>query len=200
MSYIDENKKKKSKLKWVILFLIVTFIFGTTMRVIKSNETGKSVTKDVVTKDVAIGVIIDANQFSRITPEELISIMGKTSDIDKWNYTSPNGQVYKATTYTYNNGVCYEFIVIDNSVVRFTFHSEKYNGVNGKSIKFNDTNDLLPMFAIATSNSIKKVADTGVALRYHLVSDKIAEFWVVDIDKANKSFDTVKVTYNLNYF
>ena len=159
-----------------------------------------STTKESTYKDVVTEVIIGANQFSRITPEDLISIMGKTSDIDKWNYTSPNGQVYEATTYTYNNGVCYEFIVIDNSVVRFTFHSEKYNGVNGKSIKFNDTNDLLPMFGITPSNSIKKVADTGVALKYHLVSDKIAEFWVVDIDKANKSFDTAKITYNLNYF
>ena len=151
-------------------------------------------------ESVATDVIVDANQFSRITPEKLFSIMGSPSSTDKWNYKSLNGTTYDAITYTFDKKVCYEFLVIDNSVVRFTFNSEKYNDSNGKSIKFNDQNDLLLMFGITPSNDIKKIADTGSSLRYQLVSDKITEFWVVDIDKENKSFDTVKITYNLNYF
>ena len=157
-------------------------------------------TKESVATSVTPNVIIDANQFSRITPEKLFSIIGNPSDTDKWNYKSSNGTTYKATTYTYDKKVCYEFLVIDNTVVRFTFNSEKYNDPNGKSVKFNDKNDLLPMFGITPSSEIKNISDTGVALRYQLVSDKIADFWVVGIDKENKSFDTVKITYNLNYF
>lgn len=45
---------------------------------------------------------------------------------------------------------------------------------------------------------MKKIADTDSTIRYQLVSDKIADFWVIDIE--NKTFNSVKITYNLNYF
>lgn len=180
------------KLTYLIALALIFMLVGC-----GSTATSKN---SVVATPVATNAIIDANQFSSITPENLISIMGTPSSIDKWDYKSPNGTTYKAITYSYNKKVCYEFLVIDNSVVRFNFNSEKFNDNNGKSIKFNDKKELLPMFGITPSSDIKNISDTGVALRYQLVSDKIADFWVVDIDKENKSFDTVKITYNLNYF
>jgi hypothetical protein len=84
-----------------------------------------------------------------------------------------------------------EFMLIDNSVIRLTYYS-------GNKEQFNNERDIFKMFNIVLSSNMKKVSDTGVALRYQMISDKIADIWITGIDK--KTFDVVKVTYNLKYF
>ncbi len=114
--------------------------------------------------------------------------MGKPSNIEDWNFKSTNSKTYPAKTYSYDDGTHYEFMVIDNAVVQFTYNSEKYNNLHDESTKFTNMEDILSMFGITPSKNMKIEADTGVALRYSLLSDTIAEFWVVGINKTQKTF------------
>lgn len=56
------------------------------------------------------------------------------------------------------------------------------------------------MFGIEPTKRIKKIADTGVTYKFSPVSDKIAEFDIFNLDENDKTFDTIYITYNLNYF
>lgn len=169
--------------KILILLVLIVIIFAVL------GCSSAKVSKDTSEAESSVNQLINATQFSRISPDELINIMGKAEKIDQWTFQSPNGQKYAAKTYEYNKGN-YEFLVIDNTVVRFTFY--------GEGQTFQSEKDLFKLFGIITRNDMKKVADTGSALRYQSVSDKIGEFYVLLSDK-NK-IDTVKVTYNLNCF
>lgn len=134
--------------------------------------------------------IIDVTQFFRISPEKLIEVMGKPKEINEWNYNSANGNTYAATSYYYDNtlGKC-EFLIIDNKVVRLNIIKE---------MQFKNEKDILRMFGITITDNIKKVADTGYALRYSPVSDKVAEVCISNIN--GKKFDDIKITYDLRYF
>lgn len=186
-------KKKKGCLVTVLIVIgLFSFglIFGIT-QIIKNPEK-YTTSSNTVSK---VDMIIDVTQFSRITEDELIKIMGKPSDIEKWNYKISETRQYPTITYTYNkNKMTYEFIIIEGKVVRFTINSED------AKIPFKNNQEVFPMFGITPSDNLKKIVDTGYAFRYHLVSDKIAEVLVLDIDKENKSFGIIKFTYNLNYF
>lgn len=138
---------------------------------------------------VEVTEIMDANKFSRITAEELVKAMGDPESIEDWNYKF-GSKTYPAKTYIYDSGKI-EFMLIDNSVIRLTYYS-------GNKEQFNNERDIFKMFNIVLSSNMKKVSDTGVALRYQMISDKIADIWITGIDK--KTFDVVKVTYNLKYF
>lgn len=176
-----------------ILTILLTFVLALgLMSCGKSSSNSQSST-------VAVEKIIDVNQFARITSEDLKKIMGEPENIEDWNFDSSNGKSYPTKTYTYKNGE-FEFMIIDNSVVRMNIHSEKYNKTDGKSITFNDEKSLFSILGIEPSSNVKKVDDTGAALKYQLVSDKVAEVWVAIMDKKAKTMDEIKITYNLNYF
>jgi len=138
-----------------------------------------------VTTEISASVapIIDATQFSRISSEELKSILGEPESADEWTY-----ETYPTTTYTYNSGND-EFMIIDDAVVRFTHYGKTAYKSNG---------EIFTLFGITPSEETVKAADTGVVLRYRLVSDKIADVWILDIEE--KTFDIIKITYNLKYF
>lgn len=146
-----------------------------------------------------IGILVDVNQFARITPETLVSTMGEPDTKENWNYQTSKG-TFPVTTYFYGAGE-YEFLVIDNSVVRMTIHSAKYNNKDAKSIKFTTEASILDMLNINSNDErIKKTVDTGAALRFSPVSDNVADVWCSLMDKENKTIDEIKITYNLNYF
>lgn len=141
--------------------------------------------------------LVDVNQFSRISSEELIEIMGEPKRKDEWNNTTDRGK-FLITIYLYDD---YEFFIADNSVVRMNIFSEQYNNIDGKGIEFSSEENIFQMLNIPVDyNRIKKVADTGYALRYSPVSDKVAEVWCPTIDKEKNTIDHIKVTFNLNYF
>lgn len=138
----------------------------------------------VITEATAVVIpIIDATQFSRISSEELKSVLGEPESIDEWTYEG-----YPTTTYTYNSGTD-EFMVVDNTVVRFTHYGRT---------AYDAESDIFHLFGITPGKGTAKVADTGATLRYHMVSDKIAEVWILGIE--DKTFDIIKITYNLKYF
>jgi len=178
------NKKKGCLLPVFIIIGLFTFglIFGIS-KIVSNQEEYSNVNKE----QSKVSMLIDANKFSRISPDELKKILGEPSNIEKWNNKTSKGNI-PMITYTYENGK-YEFLIADNHVVRFNYYGKQ---------SFNNKNDLFTLFGITPSSNMKKITDTGSAIRYQLVSDKIADFWVIDIE--NKTFNSVKITYNLNYF
>lgn len=134
-------------------------------------------------------VVFDTMKFSNITPEQLIEIMGKPESIDKWTYKGPQGN-FPAKSYLYGDSK-FEFLVIDNAVVRLTYNAD---------INYRSKSDILPMFGITDTSIMTKVADTGVALRYNSSSDHISDFWVYSMDDGANLIKGLKVTYNPKYF
>lgn len=136
-----------------------------------------------------VETVIDVTQYFRINPEKLIELLGKPKEIEEIKFDSPNGNTYPMTIYYYDTIGESEFVIIDNAVVRLNIYKE---------MQYNSERDIFKMLGITTSDSTKKIADTGVALRYSPVSDNVADLWITNI--SDKKFDTIKVTYDLRYF
>lgn len=134
-------------------------------------------------------VMIDATQFSRVSPDELINIMGTPESIEEWKYTVSDTRSYDATTYYYNKDQ-YEFLIIDNMVVRFTFNGEK---VDHNEFEFTD---MVRMFGIKIESDLIKVADNSTTRRYKNISDKVVDFWVTYLSDST----VYKITYDNDYF
>lgn len=60
--------------------------------------------------------------------------------------------------------------------------------------------NVFKMFNITVKDSARKVVDTGVTYKFSPVSDTVAEFEVYNFDSEKHTFDSVYITYNLNYF
>lgn len=178
----DSRRKGKITL-YLFMSSIVLLVAGI---IVNANEP-KPVT-DRVVNTKAENTIIDATKFSRISPEELIKLMGEPESKEEVDYKLSETRSYDATYYIYEDSK-YEFIVIDNEVVRFTY--------NGDHRDKNDNDEaLFDSFKISPGPNVKKVADTPSATRFQMVNDKISDFWVSFWDD-----NTVyKVTYNMNYF
>lgn len=172
-------KKKK-----IILLSIATLIFTLTLCGCNGGTTEKS-------------QIIDANKYSGITSEELVKEMGEPEKIDEWNNTKSDGTKYPVKTYIYNSNK-YEFLVADNKVIRLSVYSDKYMTGEGEDFNLNSKEDIFPMLGIEPSDNLTNVVDNNVALRYQMVSDKIADVWLPEVK--DKSFSMVKITYDLRYF
>ncbi len=74
----------------------------------------------------------------------------------------------------------------------------QYWGYDDSIMKFEEKDDIFPLFGIEYNNQIKKVADTNFALRYSPVSDKIEDVWIQEIE--DKTFGIAKFTYDPSYF
>lgn len=93
-----------------------------------SDDAGMHESTVITEATDAVIPIIDTTQFSRISSEELKSILGEPESIDEWTYEG-----YPTTTYTYNSGND-EFMIIDDAVVRFTHYGKTVYNSNGEDI------------------------------------------------------------------
>jgi hypothetical protein len=176
-------------IKRIILFLAMVLCLSFLTACSSTQNASKSSEK-----------LIDVNQFSRISSSELKQIMGEPEKIEGYAWNNPKTkEKISGQLYIYQNNK-YDFILFDDKVVRMNIYSDKYNDKNKKGIAFTDEKSLFAMFGITPSKDIQKVADTGFVLRYQKISDKVADVWISDIDKENKTFNNAKITYNLNYF
>jgi hypothetical protein len=143
-----------------------------------------------------ISTIIDAAQFSRITPDELVAKLGEPKGTydDKW--TNPgDGKEYALKTYDYDvDGYYTEFLVIENAVVRMNIYASD-NDKNQFTV--NNNKDVLSLLGIEPRESLIVVEDNSAAARYSSVSDKVGDVWAM-LDE--KKVGILKVTFNLNYF
>lgn len=142
-----------------------------------------------------VDIILDASSFSKIKVEELTSKMGEADGIEDWNNKTQKGE-FQMKIYTYNKeGYYVEFITFEDSVVKlrcFANEPWKYEGEN-KDVIFS-------MFGVTPGENAKKSVDTGVTYKFSPVSDKVAEFEIYNLDDKAKTFDTVYIAFNLNYF
>jgi hypothetical protein len=143
-----------------------------------------------------INTIIDAAQFSRITPEELVTKLGEPKGTNDEKWTNPgDGKEYPMKTYDYDiDGYYTEFLVIENAVVRMNIYASD-NEKNQFTV--NKNKDVLSLLGIEPRESLIVVEDNNAAARYSSVSDKVGEVWAMFDEK---KVDILKVTFNLNYF
>lgn len=178
------DTRRKGKLT---LYLFTSSVVLLVTGLIVNGNESKPVT-EMVDNSKEENTIIDATKFSRISPEELIKLMGEPESKEEVEYKLSETRSYDATYYIYEDSK-YEFMVIDNEVVRFTYNGE-YREKN------NNDDELFEIFKISPGPNVKKVADTPIAIRFQMVNEKIADYWVAFWDESTM----YKVTYNMNYF
>lgn len=179
------NKKKglwKKIIKGILIFYVIILGFMLINSILYPNSD----------ESKEVQVIFNASEYSRISTDELISKMGEPKSVEDWNNETSKG-TFQMQIYTYEkDGIYYEFITADNAVVKVHFFGEwAYD---------KDKKDMPAMFGVEKSDRTKKTVDNGITYKLSPVSDKVAEFEVYNINKDEKTFDTVYVTYNLKYF
>lgn len=178
-------------MKKVALIFILIFVgalcFGIS-RVMQNPEKYKK-------QDKEISAILDCSKFSRISTNELKTELGEPKRIDSWNNQNSKG-TFPMEIYTYDFNDFYgEFIIYENQIVKLRLFSNSKWEVEGSN-----ADNIFAMFGIVPGENAKKTVDTGITYKFSPVSDKVAEIEFYNYEKKNKSFDTVYVTYNLNYF
>ncbi len=142
-----------------------------------------------------IPVVLDCSKFSRISTDELKTELGEPERTEDWNNQTSKGD-FQMQILTYDfEGFYGEFILYENTVVKLRLFSESQWQVEGSN-----SDNIFAMFGIVPSENAKQTVNTGVTHKFSPVSDKVAEVEFYNYDKESKTFDTVYVTYNLNYF
>ena len=146
-------------------------------------------------REEQIPVILDCSKFSRISADELKNELGEPKEIDDWNNQTSKGE-FQMQIFTYNfEGFYGEFILYENTVVKLHLFSESQWKVEGSN-----SDNIFAMFGISPGENAKETVNTGTTHKFSPVSDKVAEVEFYNYDKESKSFDTVYITYNMNYF
>lgn len=188
--YHKEGKVRfmKKVIKLVVLAIVVIFV----IMVVK--DISKNPIQKKETSSEEIQVILDADAYSRISSEQLIELLGEPKSTEDWNNENSKG-TFQMQLYTYDlDGMYTEFILYEDAVVKIRcFATEPWE------IK-KDFDNVFKMFNITIKDSARKVVDTGVTYKFSPVSDTVAEFEVYNFDSEKHTFDSVYITYNLNYF
>ena len=179
-------KKKKTGIVWgVILLGILCFGIFINMYTSKSYQM----------QEEPVEVILDTSKFSRISLQELKNELGEPKLVEDWNNQTSKGD-FPMQIYGYDLSDSYaEFILYEDSVVKLHLFAGTPWEVKGSN-----PDNIFAMFGIEPDERAKKTVDTGVTYKFSPVSDKVAEVEVYNYDKEAKTFDTLYVTYNLNYF
>ncbi len=144
-------------------------------------------------------LIDDVTQYSRITEDELKAIKGEPATIEPWSIQTKYGKI-PAKILTYDaDKAHYEFVIIDNSVVRATLYSYQYWVGTDIPFTYNEIEDIKEMFNIIPGE-YARTKDNNINYIISPVNNKIAEVRIVGLDKENKAFDLIKFTYDQRYF
>lgn len=196
LDLLNSNVKQKKNglgcLATIITFIILISIIIVISGAIKDND----YSSDVPQQDT----IIDATQFANISAEELTSIMGEPSAIDEFSQEI-EGYTFPVQRYSYEDGL-YEFLIIENKVVRLTVNSPHYWTGEGDYFYYNSnkSSTVFDPFEITPSDNMVRIANTGYALRYQLVTDNIDEFYVTECNTEENTFGSARITYDQLYF
>ena len=118
-------------------------------------------------------IIIDVNQYSYITKDELIQKLGEPIKIID-------------EIYTYNE---MEFTIKKDVVVGFKY-------LPNNSIKYNLQNDVFAMFGINYDKTkMKNTVANGSTYKFQDVSENIYEVEVYGLNKTEKTFDMIFIKY-----
>lgn len=173
-----QKKKKKPGCLIVVIILFIIAAIGTLVN--QSTTSNK--------------LIVDMTQFSRLSYDQLSQVMGGPGVQDEYGVplTTVSGRSVNGAIFYYPEQKL-EFIVADGQVIRATYTSEE------SPVEYSSPEDIMSMFGISPNSNAKVTADTPVAYRVSPVNDKVADFWVPLMDSSSKTFEMVKVTYNVNY-
>lgn len=173
------------------LFIVVIFIGALAFGISRIAQNPEQYQK----KDNEVSVVLDCSKFSRISTEELKSELGEPRNIENWTNKTAKGE-FPLQIYTYDfNGFYGEFILHEDTVVKLRLFSDSEWKIEG-----NKFDNIFTMFGIVPGENARKTVETGVTYKFSPVSDKVAQVEIYNYDKENRTFDTVYVTYNLNYF
>ncbi|GKU79855.1 hypothetical protein [Paenibacillus sp. L3-i20] len=166
------------------LIFFISFIVSVAIEPAPETANNKDITQSAE-KASKVNVIINASQFSGITLTELKDIMGTPESVKGWNFKAPS-RTYEATDVTYENNK-FEFIIIDNKVVRLTYY--------GSTDEYSNDQQIPELFGIKMTPGMS-VNSNGGSIRFGSIDDKIDDLWVTTLDIAA----TYKVTYDMTYF
>ncbi|MER2006723.1 MAG: hypothetical protein ABS939_04650 [Psychrobacillus sp.] len=146
-----------------------------------------------------VKVIIDTTQFSKVSSEKLISIMGEPEKIEDYEWTIPSSQksiVGKLYIYEKNK---YEFVLFDDAVARLNIYSGVYWGYDESTFQFKKGKEVIKAFGISeTYRNMKQTANTGFTERYSPVAEGIDEVGLFEI--ANDTFGMARITYDSAFY
>ncbi len=146
-------------------------------------------------QDETVSVVFDCSKYSRISAEELKNELGDPKSLEDWNNETSKGD-FQMQIYGYDFSDSYgEFILCEDSVVELRLFSDSKWKVEGSN-----SDNIFTMFGIEPGENAKKTVDTGTTYKFSPVSDKVAKVEFYNFDEENRTFDTIYVTYNLNYF
>ena len=175
----------------VLAFVFLFVLISVTSAIFKKDDDSNIPEQDT---------IIDATQFANASTEELKRIMGEPSTIEE--STQEIGEyTFPIQRYSYNDGL-YEFLIIENKVVRLTVNSPYYWTGEGDYFYYDSNNPdtVFDPFGITPSDNMVHIANTGYALRYQLVTDNIDEFYVTECNTEENTFGSARITYDQLYF
>lgn len=142
-----------------------------------------------------VSLILDCSKFSRISKDELKNELGEPKAMEDWNNQTSKGE-FQMQIYTYDFEDFYgEFILFEDTVVKIHLFSDSQWKVEGT-----DLDNIFTMFGIALGDNAKKIVDTGTTYKFSPVSNIVAKTEFYNYDKKSRTFDTVYITFNLNYF
>lgn len=145
-------------------------------------------------QEASVSVVLDCSQFSRISTEDLFAKLGEPTRTEEWTNQTAKGD-FPMKIYSFSfDGFYGEFIVYEDTVVKLRLFADAPWQVEGKS------DNIFAMFGITPGDNAKKTVDTGATHKFSPVSDTVAEVEFFNFDEEEKTFDTVYVTYDLNYF
>lgn len=188
----EQNKKvkpkKKTSEKVLLVVLLCIFVIGFAFMLKIST---------INTTQTQIEIILDANEFSKISSENLIEKLGEPVRIE--DFIAPNG----ATCYNYWYDIDknhYDFYVIDDKVVELIASSENYWTGKGELYKYNKKNksDIAECFNIKLSQNAK-VKDKNITYIVESVSSTVEEINVQDIKSDSKTYGLIKIVYDNSY-
>ena len=144
---------------------------------------------------IKVPQIMDIAQYSRMTPEELVTKLGEPLRKDEWIHESSKGQKHQALSYNYEiDQYPLELIIIDNAVVKMNVLASESDN-NQFKIKANK--DVFALAGITPTDKIKTLIENSVTLRYASISDPVSDLWVT---LEGKEIRFLEVTYNSSYF
>ena len=189
---ITQNTAKPNR-GCLVPMLIVIFLFGIGLafgisQIIQHPE-------DYQKKEQNITMIFDSSKFSRISTETLIEELGEAKRIEDWTNSTSKGE-FAMQIYSYDfDDYIAEFILYENTVVKVRLFANSKWQIEGSSF-----DNIFAMFGVTPDENARKTFDNGYTYKFSSVSNKVARIEFYNYDKKDKSFDTVYITYNSNYF
>lgn len=179
-------------MKKAIIFIIVAIVIVFVIMVVK--DISKNPIQKKESKSDETPVIFDANAYSRISSEQLVELLGEQKSIEDWNNENSKG-TFQMQIYTYDlDGMYVEFMLYEDSVVKVRCYANEPWEIK------KEFDNVFKMFNITVKDNARKVVDNGITYKFSPVSDTVAEFDVYNFDSEAHTFDSVYITYNLNYF